>query len=287
MLCASEIAHTLGLADTLTDQQMTCSYYRFILKLGSVPGGNWGERWARWLSDSRELASTSSSARSSPVLDARQLLAESTSGTEYDDEEEQASQSAVGYGLGGSQAGPFSTRSLSPPLRTSTPLARRRPPARPSSVVHPHPRLYEPTPRRLGHEQARMLATSPPPPPHPPPPLPSLQPLPKRISQSRAAIEEELRREDEERARQREDERRADVFYNIGLMGRCWDVWRKGREWVTVRPLAQLKAPLSADTDGPPARSRQRQLRSTRPGPSFSLVRRSLTGARSCSSTSL
>jgi protein SFI1 len=228
----------------MTDRQRPTvprSYYRFILKLGSIPGGNWGERWARWLSDSRELAS-SSSARSSPVLGAREHLADSISGTEYDDEDEQASQSAVGYGMAGSQAGPFSTRSLSPPLRTSTPLARRRPPPRPSSVVHQQPRLHEPTPRRLGQGPAHMLAASPP----PPPPPQRLEPLPKRISQSRAAIEEELRREDEERARQREDERRADVFCDIGLMGRCWDVWRKGREWVTVRRSFCCRLPSAA-----------------------------------------
>jgi hypothetical protein len=87
-----------------------------------------------------------------------------------------------------------------------------------------------------------MLAASPP----PPPPPQRLEPLPKRISQSRAAIEEELRREDEERARQREDERRADVFCDIGLMGRCWDVWRKGREWVTVRRSFCCRLPSAA-----------------------------------------
>lgn len=37
------------------------SYYRFILKLGSVPGANWGERWARWLAESPDFPSSSTS----------------------------------------------------------------------------------------------------------------------------------------------------------------------------------------------------------------------------------
>lgn len=76
-----------------------------------------------------------------------------------------------------------------------------------------------------------------------PPILPPSGPkLPKQISQSRALIEAELEREDEERARQKEDEARADHFYELGLVGRCWDVWTRGREWV----LASIASVVSS-----------------------------------------
>jgi len=32
----------------------------------------------------------------------------------------------------------------------------------------------------------------------------------------------------------REMERRADEFYKTGMMGRCWDVWRRASDWIQV-----------------------------------------------------
>lgn len=56
----------------------------------------------------------------------------------------------------------------------------------------------------------------------------------KQISKSRALIEAELRREDDEREQRRLHEARADRFYQLGLLGRCWDVWRRSLEWIIV-----------------------------------------------------
>lgn len=223
---------------------------------------------------------------------------------------------AVGYRPRSRQGGRMSAGSISPPQRTSTPLAtrstvsrnRRRPrtstpPPRPpfppqpyydrsesslsysSTPNYPPPsnqysqplpatplHLHTPTPHRLSPSIPAFLLpepTSQPPPTkhnHPrkdplqysnynslsppvkpsrsvrvqalPPPPTKAAKVPKLVSESRALIEAELKREDEERERRREDERRGDRFYELGLLGRCWDVWRRGREWVVVSSSA-------------------------------------------------
>jgi hypothetical protein len=164
-----------------------------------------------------------------------------------------------------------SQASISPPLQTSTPLASRQPHHRPQSAVQsvhsdassahsfqarhaPPAHLYTPTPLRpsppipfLQPEPLLHNNDTRRPPQHQPhvadpAPVHALPKIAKQISQSRALIEEELRREDEEKELRKEDERRADHFYSLGLTGRCWDVWRRGREWVLVRPLTLTNA---------------------------------------------
>ena len=236
---------------------------------------------------------------------------------------------AVGYRPSSRQGGRMSAGSISPPQRTSTPLAtrptasrnRRRPrtstpPPRPPSPPQPHYdrsssslsysstpnypppssqysqplpatplHLHTPTPHRLSPSIPAFLLSEPtshqPPTKHhlprkdplqhsnlnaprssSPPIKPSRTPraqalppspakgakVPKLVSESRALIEAELQREDEERERRREDERRGDRFYELGLLGRCWDVWRRGREWVMVSSSSSpLQSVDSAD----------------------------------------
>lgn len=175
--------------------------------------------------------------------------------------------------------------SITPPLQTSTPLASRnlQYPRRPQSIdpsplpsnpqpqiylVHRPPStpayLYTPTPlrpsppisfldqnldplaissSRRSRPHARLVQDA-------PAPRPLLPKVPKQISQSRALIEAELEREDQEREMRKEDERRAYHFYTLGLLGRCWDVWRRGREWVLVSCAVSLTSERKIDPKG-------------------------------------
>jgi len=105
-------------------------------------------------------------------------------------------------------AGPFN-----PPIRTSTPVyaynegyGRSTPPLPPYSVSEISGSLDEADSRLV-----ESLRT-----PRP----------------AQAAWSEKKR--DREDAVVREMERRADGFYDTGLMGRCWDVWHKAESWIKV-----------------------------------------------------
>lgn len=272
------------------------------------------------------------------------------------------SYSTLAIGYRPHSQGRRSNGSISPPQRTSTPLATRStrnrgrprtstppprerssssrsyssttpnyPPPLPSSSEYSHPatplHLHTPTPHRLSPSIPAFLLPSPPDDNEPssrhqpPSKQPRKDPLhqhsnhlngtrsspkpsrtarppaakgaaakvPKLVSESRALIEAELQREDEERERRREDERRGDRFYELGLLGRCWDVWRRGREWVLVSSMSSsffvfLSFTLTQLTTDPLTAllrfffNRQPVLRSTKPAPTSSSPPPSLDG---------
>ncbi|CDZ97651.1 Sfi1 spindle body [Phaffia rhodozyma] len=310
-------AYNRVLVDHGLDPSDDVVYYRFILKVGEIPGTDWQDRWSKWKSTSRlphlqnrsnhmnggSLLSSSSSSPHTHTPDYRLLnqfdrLEIGRQGEEYgsqeqeeeeDGEEESRSDdrsqtaftvdtdprtvSAVGWEP---TRGTSTVRSLSPPQRTSTPLARQRHnrnssqtplasrgerrPTRPRSSMdsaippRPYPQLQvrAPIPRHLSPAIPQILYSPvqiEPPPiemyndqlPAPQkttqyttgPDTPDILPPPQsnvgRVSLMRAAkdaaIEAELRKEDEMREQ-------AERFYSLGLMGRCWDVWKRGRDWV-------------------------------------------------------
>lgn len=124
------------------------------------------------------------------------------------------------------------------PLHLHTPTPRHLSPSIPTFLFEPNPAPRAPLSSKHHHhnhthkpsfDTTRSLS-----PPVKPMPFQLLPKVPKVVSESRALIEAELQREDEERDRRRQDELRGDQFYEMGLLGRCWDIWRKGREWVLV-----------------------------------------------------
>ena len=215
------------------------AYYQFLLKLGVTRAPTWGERWDLW----KAKQAITSNPKRQPLFTSRSaqvrarvpFLASASSdldegyadGETYDGDSESLvraarpsprrelakgdqTRSLVGYTP--SQSIDYDVVSLNPPIRTSTPVyaqehgyGRSTPPLPPYSVSDVSEVLDESSRLIEGVTTPRASQS----------PWPSSDPKLDELAV-------------------RELERRADDFYNTGLLGRCWDVWLQAADWVQV-----------------------------------------------------
>ncbi|CAD6580193.1 MAG: hypothetical protein TREMPRED_002685 [Tremellales sp. Tagirdzhanova-0007] len=207
------------------------TYYQILLKLGVIRAPTYGERWEQWQaihsiavrSGDKPKRSRSDSRRTADIRARVPFLASASSDLDdgYMDGEaddagggsvmiqtrpsprkelakEDHSRSLVGYTP--NQSVEYDVNTLHPPIRTSTPV--------------------------YAQEQGYGRST---------PTLPpySVSELVEGMHTPRASQVPWLGSKQEvEDAVIREMERRADDFYQTGMMGRCWDVWYRASDWM-------------------------------------------------------
>ena len=219
------------------------TYYQILLKLGVIRAPTYGERWDQWKATHRIAVrpgdkprrSHPETLRTADIRARVPFLASASSDLddgyvdgETDDAEggsltrqarpsprkelakDDRSRSLVGYTP--NQSIDYDVTTLNPPIRTSTPVyaqeqgyGRSTPPLPPYSVSEVGRSLDEPP-----HQSVEGMHTP-------------------RASQPWLASKQEM-----QDAVLRELERRADNFYQTGLIGRCWDVWYRSSDWIQV-----------------------------------------------------
>ena len=220
------------------------TYYQILLKLGVIRAPTYGERWEQWQaihsiavrSGDKPKRSRSDSRRTADIRARVPFLASASSDLDdgYMDGEaddagggsvmiqtrpsprkelakEDHSRSLVGYTP--NQSVEYDVNTLHPPIRTSTPVyaqeqgyGRSTPTLPPYSVSEVSRSIDE-----MDHQLVEGMHT------------PRASQVPWLGS-----------KQEVEDAVIREMERRADDFYQTGMMGRCWDVWYRASDWMQV-----------------------------------------------------
>ncbi|KZV72882.1 hypothetical protein PENSPDRAFT_628005 [Peniophora sp. CONT] len=235
-------------------------YYAKLLKIGSVKGTSWSDKWA---SVKRQYG-YDAPPKSTPALAATQQP-----GAARLLQRLRALQHSVDESTSESVPRPFSpteateitdTDSLdaAPPHFTPAPASRFRTEPSPAPSYHTNAREATPIAKAKYDPYSRrgsLLPPSSPPKPtraippsrtQPQPLLPRTQPQPQPISQpqfSRKLLQDDDSDDEDAWARikRQEDEDIAREFFEDRLVERCWDVWKQGYQW-TVTTSNQIAA---------------------------------------------
>ena len=233
-------------------------YYQFLLKLQVIRAGTWGEKWDLWrATHSISIDSTAYSPKdiirgledvrskvpflagaSSDLDDAFGETSYSADESQYEYtspvkllrpsprkasgtfrrsnrvEQGDESRSLVGYTP--DQSFDLSPLDLDLPARTSTPIYAQARRGLPTTTPPPYSVSISEDAQSFGYEQTEEGIL--------------IEGLSTPKARTRALDEERIL-EDEVI---REMERRADQFYETGLVGRCFDVWAQAHDWVQV-----------------------------------------------------
>ncbi|VDC06598.1 unnamed protein product [Peniophora sp. CBMAI 1063] len=239
-------------------------YYAKLLKIGSVKGASWSDKWAYvkhqygYDAPVKPVSVPPAKSATTPAPGAARLL-QRLRALQHD-VDDSASESIPRPFSPSERTEATETDSLdaAPPRFTPAP-SRFRPEPSPAPSYHTHAREATPIAKSKYDPYSRrgslLPPSSPPKPtraiptsrtqPQPPPPRtqPQPQPPPQPFFSAKKALQEDDSDDEDAWAKikRQEDEEIAREFFEDRLVERCWDVWKQGYQW-TVTTSAQIVA---------------------------------------------